>query len=155
MLKSILAKAVAIQCAMMVGGAQMGLEMTAEYTKNRIQFERPIGSFQGVQLRLGDMFIDVRGSRWTTYQAVWRLSERLSADREVAIAKVFTSNACQRVAYSAQQLHGGIGVDVDYDLHFYFRRAKAYELTLGSAPIHLKTLEGVISAGENVPWAIQ
>ena len=155
LIKDVLTKATAIQCAMMVGGAQQELEMTAEYTKKRIQFERPIGSFQGVQLRLGDMYIDVRGSRWTTYQAIWRLSQGLPADREVAIAKVFTSNACQRVAYSAQQLHGGIGVDIDYELHYYFRRAKAYELTLGSAPVHLKTLEEEMSAGANVPWAHQ
>jgi alkylation response protein AidB-like acyl-CoA dehydrogenase len=145
LVREMLKKATAIQCAEMVGMAQQEMEITAEHTKNRVQFERPIGTFQAVQHRLADMFIDVNGVRWTTYQAVWRLSEGLPADREVAIAKAFANIACQRVAFSAQQLHGGIGVDKDYDLHFYFRRAKAFALTLGSTPFHLKTLEAEIS----------
>jgi alkylation response protein AidB-like acyl-CoA dehydrogenase len=146
MVKAVLRKATAIQCAVMVGGAQQELELTAEHTKTRIQFDRPIGTFQAVQHRLADMFVDVQGARWTTYQAVWRLSEGLPADREVAIAKAFSNIACQRVAASAQQLHGGIGVDKDYDLHFYFRRAKAFELSLGSTPFHLKTLEAELES---------
>lgn len=145
LLRETLKKATVLQCAIMVGGAQQELEMTAEHTKNRVQFERPIGSFQAVQHRLADMFIDVNGARWTTYQAVWRLSEGLPADREVAIAKAFANIACQRVAFSAQQLHGGVGVDKDYDLHFYFRRAKALALTLGSTTFHLRTLEAEMS----------
>ena len=140
-----LKKAAAIQCAVMLGGAQQELEITAAHTKSRVQFERPIGTFQAVQQKLADMFIDVNGARWTTYQAVWRLSEGLLADREVAIAKAFANIACERVAFGAQQLHGGVGVDKDYDLHFYFRRAKAFALTLGSTPFHLKTLEAEIS----------
>lgn len=145
LVREMLKKATAIQCAEMVGVAQQEMEITAEHTKNRVQFERPIGTFQAVQHRLADMFIDVNGVRWTTYQAVWRLSEGLPADREVAIAKAFANIACQRVAFSAQQLHGGLGVDKDYDLHFYFRRAKAFALTLGSTPFHLRTLEAEIS----------
>jgi len=144
LIRETLKKAAAIQCAVMLGGAQQELEMTAEHTKNRVQFERPIGSFQAVQQKLADMFIDVNGARWTTYHAVWRLSEGLPADREVAIAKAFANIACERVAFGAQQLHGGVGVDKEYDLHFYFRRAKAFALTLGSTPFHLKTLEAEI-----------
>jgi len=136
-----LGKAAALQCAVMVGGAQQEMEMTATHTKTRVQFGRPIGAFQAVQHRLADMFIDVNGARWTTYNAIWRLSRGLRADREVAIAKAFANIACQRIALSAQQLHGGTGVDVDYDLHFYFRRAKGLELSLGSTPFHLGTLE--------------
>lgn len=146
LLSAALRKATAIQCAMMVGGAQQEMELTAEHTKTRVQFNRPLGAFQAVQHRLADMYIDVQGARWTTYQAVWHLSEGLPADRELAIAKSFTNIACQRVAASAQQLHGGVGVDKDYDLHYYFRRAKAYQLTLGSTPFHLKTLEAEIGA---------
>jgi alkylation response protein AidB-like acyl-CoA dehydrogenase len=143
--KETLKKATALQCAVMVGGAQQELEITAEHTKNRVQFERPIGTFQAVQHKLADMYVDVNGARWTAYQAIWRLSEGLPADREVAIAKAFANIACQRVAFAAQQLHGGLGVDKDYDLHFYFRRAKALALTLGSTPFHLKTIESEIS----------
>jgi alkylation response protein AidB-like acyl-CoA dehydrogenase len=141
MIKAVFEKATAAQCAWMVGGAQQELEMTAEYTRQRVQFGRPIGTFQAVQHRLADMFIDVQGSRWTTYQAVWRLGEGMPAARELAIAKAVTGKACQRVAFSAQQLHGGIGVDMDGDLHFYYLREKALELTLGTPADHLKALE--------------
>jgi alkylation response protein AidB-like acyl-CoA dehydrogenase len=140
-LRSVLAKASAIQCAEMVGGAEHELEVTAEYTKQRVQFDRPIGTFQAVQHRLADMFTDVQGARWTSYQAVSRLSRGLPAGRELAIANAFSRDACMRVAFGAQQLHGGAGVDLDHDLHFYFRRAKALELSFGPAPVHLKSLE--------------
>jgi alkylation response protein AidB-like acyl-CoA dehydrogenase len=140
-----LRKATALQCAVMVGGAQQELEMTAAHTKTRVQFGRPIGAFQAAQHRLADMFIDVNGTRWTTYNAIWRLSRGLGAEREVAVAKAFANIACQRVALSAQQLHGGTGVDVAYDLHFYFRRMKALELSLGSTPFHLGALEAEMS----------
>jgi alkylation response protein AidB-like acyl-CoA dehydrogenase len=141
MVQSILQKAGALECAMAVGGAQQELEITAEHTKTRKQFDRPIGTFQAAQHRVADMFVDVSGARWTTYQAIWRLSEDLPAGREVAIAKAFTNMASQRVAASAQQLHGGLGVDLDYDLHFYFRRAKSYDLNLGVTAHHMKALE--------------
>ncbi len=139
-----LRKGAALLCAQMVGGAQRELEITAEHAKTRIQFERPLGAFQAYQQRMADMFIDVNGARWVTYQAVWRLSEGLPAEREVSIAKAFANVACQRVAASAQHLHGGIGVDLDYGLHYYFRRAKAYELALGNTSFHLKTIEAEI-----------
>jgi alkylation response protein AidB-like acyl-CoA dehydrogenase len=145
LVESILRKATAIQCAEMVGGAQQALEITADHDKTRIQFGRPLGTFQAVQHRLADMFIDINGARWVTYQAVWRLSDGLPAEREVAIAKAFANIACQRITSSAQHLHGGIGVDVDYDLHYYYRRAKAFELSLGNTPFHLRTIEAEIS----------
>ena len=139
---AILEKATAVQCAEMVGGAQYELEVTAEYCRTRVQFNRPIGSFQAVQHRLADMFVDVQGARLTTYQALWRLSEGLPAAREVAIAKAFTSGAARRVAFSAQQLHAGMGYDLDHELHFYYRRAKTLELKLGSVPAQLTALGG-------------
>jgi len=144
LVSGILRKGAAILCAQMVGGAQQEMEITAEHAKTRVQFGRPLGAFQAYQHRMADVFIDVNGARWVAYQAAWRLSEGLPAEREVAIAKAFCNIACQRVAASTQHLHGGIGVDVDYDLHYYFRRAKAFELTLGNTPFHLKTIEAEI-----------
>jgi 3-oxocholest-4-en-26-oyl-CoA dehydrogenase beta subunit len=141
LLKPVVEKAVAIQCAEMVGNAQHELDATAKYTKERMQFDRPLGTFQAVQHHLANMFTDVQGARWTSYQAISRLSRGMPAARELAIAKAFTSDACQRVAFLAQQLHGGIGVDQAYDLQFYYRRAKAMELKFGAAPLHLQALE--------------
>ncbi|MFO8011640.1 MAG: acyl-CoA dehydrogenase family protein [Dehalococcoidia bacterium] len=140
-LESTLLKARAIQCAMMVGGAQQELEITAEYTRTRVQFGQPIGAFQAVQHRAADMLIDTSGARLITYQAVWRLNEGLPAEKEVALAKSFTDMASQRVALGAQQLHAGIGFDTDYDLHFYYRRQKAFDLRLGTTEHNLKRLE--------------
>jgi alkylation response protein AidB-like acyl-CoA dehydrogenase len=144
LVESTLRKATAIICAETVGVMQKALEMTADYTSTRIQFDRPIGSFQAVQHRLADMMTDVEGARWTSYQAVQYLDQGRAAAREVAIAKAWTSDACQRVAYAAQHLHGGVGMDLDYDLHFYFRWAKALELSLGTAPVQRLAIEPVV-----------
>lgn len=139
-----LRRATAIRCVQTVGVMQQALAMTAEYTSKRIQFGRPIGSFQAVQHRLADMLTDTEGARWLSYQAVSLLSKGRPAAREVAVAKAWTSEACQRVAYAAQHLHGGIGMDLDYDLHFYFRWAKAMDLNLGVAADHLACIEPVL-----------
>ncbi len=140
LLRAVQDRGAALQCAELVGGAEHELETTAAYTKERIQFDRPLGTFQVVQHRIADMFIDVQGARWTTYQAVCRMDSG-SAARELAIAKSFAGEAAQRVAFSAQQLHGGAGVDVDNDLHFYYRRAKALELRMGGFASGLSVLE--------------
>jgi len=141
---STLRKATALQCVEMVGVAHKALELTASYAATRIQFARPIGSFQAVQHRLADMLTDVESARWLSYQAVWRLDKGLPAAREVSIAKAWTSDACQRVVSGAHHIHGGVGFDVDYDLHYHFRWSKALELNLGSAPIHKGMAESAI-----------
>ena len=93
------------------------------------------------------MFTLVQGSRWTSYQAIDRLDRKLPAGRETAIAKAFTSDACQRVAALAHQLHGGVGVDMENDLQFYFRRAKTMELKFGPTPVQLKRLGAQLQGG--------
>ena len=142
--ESTLRKATALQCVEMVGVAHKALELTASYAATRIQFARPIGSFQAVQHRLADMLTDVESARWLSYQAVWRLDKGLPAAKEVSIAKAWTSDACQRVVSGAHHIHGGVGFDVDYDLHYHFRWSKALELNLGSAPIHKGMAESAI-----------
>jgi alkylation response protein AidB-like acyl-CoA dehydrogenase len=139
-----LRKATALQCVEMVGVAHKALELTVSYATTRIQFARPIGSFQAVQHRVADMLTDVESARWLSYQAVWRLDKGLPAAREVSIAKAWTSDACQRVVSGAHHIHGGVGFDVDYDLHYHFRWAKALELNLGSAPVHKGMAESAI-----------
>ncbi len=139
-----LRKATALQCVEMVGVAHKALELTAAYSATRMQFARPIGSFQAVQHRLADMLTDVESARWLSYQAVWRLDRRLPASKEISIAKAWTSDACQRVVSGAQHIHGGVGFDADYDLHYHFRWSKALELNLGSAPVHKALVEAAI-----------
>ena len=138
--ESILAQAAAAQCALMVGGAQQVLEMTVNYAKERVQFERPIGSFQAIQHKCADMVSDVDGARYVTYQAAWRISEGLPSTREVAIAKAWTSDAYRRVCVQGHQIHGGIGFMKDHDMGLYFRRAKAAEVAFGDADFHRETV---------------
>ncbi|MBA7651928.1 Acyl-CoA dehydrogenase FadE27 [subsurface metagenome] len=112
------------------------LEMTVDYAKERKQFDRPIGSFQVIQHYCANMATDVDGSRFSTYQAAWTLSEGLPCTKEVAIAKAWLSEACKRVTALAHQIHGAIGVTIDHDLQFYTRRANAAEATFGDADFY-------------------
>jgi len=104
--------------------------LTAEYTCNRKQFERPIGSFQGVALRAADAYIDVEAMRSIYWEAIWRLTEGLPATAEIAAAKWWACTAGHRVVHTAQHLHGGIGADVEYPIHRYFLSAKQVGLLL-------------------------
>jgi alkylation response protein AidB-like acyl-CoA dehydrogenase len=130
-------RATAAACAIQLGVSDRALRMTASYAATRVQFERPIGSFQAVHTRAADAFIDVEAMRLTTWLAAWRLSQELPASDEVAVAKYWAAEGGQFVGYAAQHLHGGIGIDVDYPLHRYYLWAKQLELTLGSAPVQL------------------
>jgi acyl-CoA dehydrogenase len=107
--------------------------MTAAYSRERVQFDRPIGSFQAVHQRAADAFIQTEGLRLATLEACWRLSEGLDAKEHVRIAKFWAAEAGQFTSYACQHLHGGIGIDVDYPLHRYFEWAIQIEHSLGSA----------------------
>jgi alkylation response protein AidB-like acyl-CoA dehydrogenase len=128
------------KCAEMVGGAQQVLEMAADYTKQRIVFDRPLGSFQVIQHYVANMMIDVDGCRFLTYEAAWKLSEGLPCAKEIAMAKAWTSDAYRRVAATGQQIFGGVSFTVDHDMPLYFKRAKAAEVTLGDGNFHREVL---------------
>jgi acyl-CoA dehydrogenase len=142
-------RATAALCAIAIGVCEEALKMTAEYTKTREQFDRPIATFQAVGQRAADAYIDTEAVRLTAWQAIWRLSEGLPATAEVAVAKFWAADGGQRVVHAAQHLHGGMGVDRDYPLHRYFLWAKHLELTLGGATAQLLRL-GSLLAGEGV-----
>jgi alkylation response protein AidB-like acyl-CoA dehydrogenase len=135
-IESILKKATVGKCAEMVGGAQASLDMAVSYAKERIQFNRPIGSFQAIQHYCANMVTDVDGSRFITYKAAWAVGEGMPADMEVSMAKAWTSDAFKRVASLAHQIFGAIGFTMDHDMHLYYRRAKAAEIAYGDADVH-------------------
>lgn len=139
-------RAVATQCAVAVGVVGRALELTAQYTKDRKQFDVPIASFQAVAHRAADAFIDSEAIRLTSTQALWRLSVGMSAAAEVATAKYWAAFAGQRVVHTAQHLHGGVGVDRDYPLHRYFLSAKEIELQLGGTTRQLLALGELLAA---------
>jgi alkylation response protein AidB-like acyl-CoA dehydrogenase len=131
-----LEKATVAKCAEMVGGAQAALEMAVNYAKERIQFNRPIGTFQAVQHYCANMVTDVDGARYITYKAAWKLSEGLPATKSVAMAKAWVGDAYQRVTMLGQQVFGAIGFTMDHDMHLYYRRARAGAMAFGNSNFH-------------------
>jgi 3-oxocholest-4-en-26-oyl-CoA dehydrogenase beta subunit len=119
--------------AYQLGVLERALELTAEYAREREQFDRPIGSFQAVSSRLADGYIDVKALRLTLTQAAWRLSEGLPADVEVNTAAFWAADAGHRVAHTTIHVHGGVGIDTDHPVHRYFLAAKQTEFAVGSA----------------------
>ena len=136
----------ALACATVTGVCEGALRITAAYVSEREQFGAKIGTFQAVAQRIADSYIDTEGVRLTTLHAAWRLGAGLLASDELHIAKWWAAEAGHRVVHAAQHLHGGVGVDVDYPIHRYFRWAKTLELQLGSASEHLRRLGQAIAA---------
>ena len=124
-------------CAEMVGGAQKVLEDSVEYAKTRQQFGKPIGIYQAVSHKLADMLLEVESAKSVTYYAAWTVDAE-APDRSLAcsIAKAYTSDAYRHATGSGIQVHGGIGFTWEHDMHLYFKRAKASEVTLGDPTYH-------------------
>ena len=137
-------------CALQCGVIERALEMTVEHARSRVQFGRPIGSFQAVAQRLADAYIDVEAARLTMWQAAWLLASgdtaadtamaNAEADTAVATAKFWAADAGHRVAHTAVHVHGGLGIDVSYPVHRYFTAAKHHEFALGGATAQLRRI---------------
>lgn len=145
-IESLYTRALVALCAIQLGVVDRALHIAAGYTSEREQFGRPIGSFQAVQQRMADAFIDVEAIRWTTWHAAWLLANGRPADRAARIAKFWAAEAGARVAATAQHVHGGIGIDTTYPLHRYFLWTKHNELTLGPASQQLAHLGATYGA---------
>jgi alkylation response protein AidB-like acyl-CoA dehydrogenase len=130
------------QSALMVGISQRAIDLAATYLTTRHQFGRPLASFQSVQHRLADAFIDLQAMRWT----LWRAARSLDQDgvgegegegeEEVGVAAYWAAAAGARILTATLHLHGGMGVDRGYPLHRFFLWAKQLELTIGSPTRH-------------------
>ena len=137
--------ATAALCVFEAGVCAAALELTAEYTKTREQFEKPIATFQAVGQRAADAYVDTEAIRLTAWQAASRLAAGLPAAPEVAVAKYWAAEGGQRVVHAASHLHGGVGVDRDYPLHRFFLLTEQVELTLGGATHSLRRLGRVLA----------
>jgi acyl-CoA dehydrogenase len=129
-----------------LGVSSTALALSASYTTTREQFGRPIATFQAVGHRLADAYIDVEGIRLTTLHAIWLLDSGLPGRDEARIAKWWASEGGHRVAHAAQHVHGGVGIDLDYQLHRYFTWSKQLEFTLGTAQHQLLSLGASLAA---------
>jgi alkylation response protein AidB-like acyl-CoA dehydrogenase len=136
-------------CILESGACASALDLTAEYAKTRVQFEKPIATFQAVGQRAADAYVDTEAIRLTAWQAASRLAAGLPAAAEIAVAKYWAAEGGQRVVHAASHLHGGVGVDRDYPLHRFFLLTEQVELTLGGAGESLRRL-GRILADEPV-----
>ncbi|WP_372749971.1 acyl-CoA dehydrogenase family protein, partial [Litorivivens sp.] len=134
-----------------MGGSQQLLDSTVEYTKERVQFNRPIASFQSIKHKAADMMLRVEAARSAVYYAACVADEVLQNGplagelREAAsIAKAYCSDAYFKNAGEALQMHGGVGFTWEYDVHLYFKRAKGSEHMLGNAAYHRERVASVI-----------
>lgn len=134
--------------ALQLGVVGEALAQTSAYISERRQFDRPIGSFQGVALRAADGFIDMENLRLQVWQLAWRLDANLPAGGAAACAKWWACEAGHRVSHTAQHLHGGMGADITYPIHRYFLWSRALEMQLGGAGSQLARL-GDWLAGES------
>ncbi len=136
----LVARATVALCALQLGVTERALELTAAYARSREQFGKPIGSFQAVSQRLADAYIDIEGIRLTLWQAAWLVAEGRPSETEVATAKFWAAEAGHRVAHTAVHIHGGVGIDLDGDVHRYFVAAKHNEFALGGATAQLRRI---------------
>jgi alkylation response protein AidB-like acyl-CoA dehydrogenase len=141
--------------AELLGLAQRALDLSVTYAGERIQFGRPIGSFQAVKHRCADMLVDVEGMRSAAYWAAWCVAAG-DPDASVAAstAKCWCSDAGTRVLASALQVHGGIGFTWEHDIHFYLKRTHLDGLAFGNGAWHRTRLAAIlrqrIEAGASV-----
>lgn len=124
------------ESAYILGLLEKVLEMTVKHAKSRVQFGKPIGSFQAIQHRCADMVTEIDKLKFLTYHAAWKLTEGIPAGKEISMAKARASDASRRVTLQGIKIHGGIGITQEFDLQFYFRRAKAAEVAFGDGDIH-------------------
>ncbi len=142
-----LQKATGMLCAECVGGSAQVLDLSVAYARERVQFGRPIGSFQAVKHKCADMLVDVEMGRSAMYFAAWTASED---DPELplaaSIAKAFCGDAYTRVASNGIHVHGGIGFTWEHDMHLFFKRAKANEVFLGDPTHHRDLVAKLVAA---------
>ncbi|WP_010324659.1 acyl-CoA dehydrogenase family protein [Marinobacterium stanieri] len=154
-LEQVLQLATVTLAAEQMGSAQQVQDLAVEYTRERVQFNRPIASFQAIKHKAADMMLRTEVARSACYYAACVADEALLSGEQggalatelpeaAAIAKSYCSDACFRNAGEALQMHGGVGFTWEYDVHLYFKRAKASELMLGTASEHRETLASLL-----------
>ena len=140
-LERVLDLAAVALAAEQVGGAQKVLEEAVQYAKDRVQFGRPIGSFQAIKHKCADMLLEVESAKSAAYYAAWCAAELNDELPSVAsLAKAYCSEAYFHAAAENIQIHGGIGFTWEHPAHLYFKRAKSSELLFGDPTYHRELL---------------
>src|SRR5213593_1427282 len=147
LLKALLSRGAVGAAAEMLGAARRCLDMAVGYAKVREQFGQPIGSFQAIRHKCAEMLLEVENSHSATYYAAWAL-DAAAEDQALAasVAKAYVGDAARKVCGESIQVHGGIGFTWEYDLHLYFKRAKALEPMYGDADHHRELIVRRVAA---------
>ncbi len=136
--------ATVLLAAEQVGAAARCLDMAVDYAKSRIQFGRPIGSFQAIKHRCADMLVMVEGARSAVVHAAAADADELPV--AASVAKLSASEALLHTALDNMRIHGGIGFTWEHDAHLYVRRAKSAELAFGAPDYHAERLATLVSS---------
>jgi alkylation response protein AidB-like acyl-CoA dehydrogenase len=148
--RRVLDRAAAALGAEMLGASSRVLEMSVEYAKERIQFGKPIGSFQAVKHRLADALVDVEGMRSSVLYAAWCIdSDDPGASLAASAAKAWCSDASRRVMASGLQVHGGIGFTWEHDLHLYVKRSQLDQSSWGDAAFHRQRIAAMLAGRQD------
>jgi len=151
----ILGHATVLKCAEMYGGAQAVLDITNKYAKERIQFDKPIGSFQAIQHKLANMFIWIEGLKYLVYETAWKINAGSPSKTLVSMAKVKANKVYQEVCIDGIYIHGAIGFTEEMDVGLYHLRTKAMEFDLGGSDFHRERIAGELEQQEPIFLSMQ
>ena len=126
---SVMVEAVVLASAQAMGGADYALEITAQYSKDREQFDKALAEFQAISHYLADARTELDGGKILVYEAAWAQSRGDDIRRLAPMAKLFTGKVYRDLTAMAQQVFGGVGFTLEYDIQLYFRRAKQLQLS--------------------------
>lgn len=145
-MKRILDEGAIAHCAWMIGGARWVLDTCVNYAKERIQFERPIGSFQAIQHKCANMAVEVEGATSLTFYSAWAVVENEPDISLIAsMDKAWCSDIYRHVTAEGIQVHGGVGFTWEYDIQLYFKQAKASEVAFGDADYHREKVANMLN----------
>jgi alkylation response protein AidB-like acyl-CoA dehydrogenase len=131
-----LRKGAIAKCAESLGAIETCVEMTVAYSKERVQYDRPIGAFQALQHIMADMWTAMETSRYLVYEAAWMESEGLPCAKEASMAKAYVNEVYKDVSKWAVRVHGAIATSADHDIPLYYRRSKAADIAFGGTDFH-------------------
>jgi alkylation response protein AidB-like acyl-CoA dehydrogenase len=131
-----LRKGAIAKCAESIGAIETCVEMTVAYSKERVQYERPIGAFQALQHIMADMWTSMETSRYLVYEAAWMESEGLPCAKEASMAKAYVNEVYKNLSKWAVRVHGAIATSADHDIPLYYRRSKAADIAFGNTDFH-------------------
>jgi alkylation response protein AidB-like acyl-CoA dehydrogenase len=140
--QEVLQEACILQAAYAVGGASTALDITVQYSKEREQFDKPIGAFQSLAHYMADAKVEIDGAQVLAWEAAWAHSEGKSIERLAPMAKLFCCNVFRDATAKCVQIHGGYGFTMEYDIQLFFRRAKQQQMNW----LDSRTLEELIAA---------